>query len=255
METTMAVVLRQLLTEATLLGAKVRLYWMDHLLGLFVDFIYFYAILVGIRVAVPGAEIRLDAVLLMYGVMQLVLGLLLLMPQDLMGEALRGTLEHLALARGGLLRLLFLRAGVNMLFILVRTTFLFAVLLLVTGVQLQPNPWWALCLPPLLLAGLGLALFLGGLTLIFRQVGNAVSFLQFLLIPYFLSLANWQPYMAYLPIAPAAQAANLALTRKTLDQGLLLLGLVQGVLLFLLGFFLLLWIYTLVRRRGIFGRF
>ena len=172
-----------------------------------------------------------------------------------LGLALPPRAGALALARGGLLRLLFLRAGVNMLFILVRTTFLFAVLLLVTGVQLQPNPWWALCLPPLLLAGLGLALFLGGLTLIFRQVGNAVSFLQFLLIPYFLSLANWQPYMAYLPIAPAAQAANLALTRKTLDQGLLLLGLVQGVLLFLLGFFLLLWMYTLVRRRGIFGRF
>jgi len=251
----MGVILKQLRAETTLLGANIRLYWTNELLGLLVDFIYFYAILIGIRAALPGAEVRPDALLLMYGVMQLVLGLFLSMPRDLMGEAIRGTLEHLALARGGLLRLLFLRVGVATLFVLVRTAFLFAVLLWVTGVQLQPNPLWALCLPPLLLAGLGLALFLGGLTLVFRQVGNAVSFLQLLLIPYFLSLANWQPYMAYLPLAPAAQATNLALTRGTLDQGLLLLGLLQGALLFALGLGVMSWVYALVRRRGIFGRF
>ncbi|WP_460409502.1 ABC transporter, partial [Thermus antranikianii] len=171
------------------------------------------------------------------------------------GEAQLGTLEHMALARGGLLRQLLLRALVQSLFGVLWSLLVLLPLALAFGVTLGPLARWPLGFLPLFLAALGFGLLMGATALYFKQVDEFFTIVQFLFLPYFFYLVRFEPWMAHLPFAPGVHLLRLSLSGAEAPWGLLGLALFQGLLLFALGLWAMAYMYRLVRRRGILGRF
>jgi ABC-2 type transport system permease protein len=246
----------QLKAELILTIQVLRRYWFDNLVGFFVDLVYFYAIFVAVRSLVPGENLPgTPSLILMYTVLHLTLGFYTSFYRFLRNDALQGTLEHLALARGGLLSQLFARLAVQGAYIILQSLLVLLVLVALTKVTLEITPWWPLGVGVVLLAAVGLSLLMGALGLYFKQIDTVFTLIQFILIPYFLSFIQWQPYMAYLPFAPGAHLVRLGLTGGDFDQGIFLLALFQGLFLFTAGLLAMVYMYRMVRRWGILGRF
>lgn len=246
----------QLKAEVILTIQVLRRYWFDNLVGFFVDLVYFYAIFVAVRSLVPGENLPgTPSLILMYTVLHLTLGFYTSFYRFLRNDALQGTLEHLALARGGLLSQLFVRLAVQGAYIILQSLLVLLVLVALTKVTLEITPWWPLGVGVVLLAAVGLSLLMGALGLYFKQIDTVFTLIQFILIPYFLSFIQWQPYMAYLPFAPGAHLVRLGLTGGDFDRGIFLLALFQGLFLFAAGLLAMVYMYRMVRRWGILGRF
>jgi ABC-2 type transport system permease protein len=246
----------QLKAEVIFTIQVLRRYWFDNLVGLFVDLVYFYAIFVAVRSLVPGENLPgTPSLILMYTVLQLTLGFYTSFYRFLRNDALQGTLEHLALARGGLLSQLFVRLAVQGTYIILRSLLVLLILMALTKVSLEITPWWPLGVGVVLLAAVGLSLLMGALALYFKEIDSVFTLIQFILIPYFLSFIQWQPYMAYLPFAPGAHLVRLGLTGGDFDRGIFLLALFQGLFLFAAGLLAMVYMYRMVRRWGILGRF
>ena len=246
----------QLKAEVILTIQVLRRYWFSNLVGFFVDLVYFYAIFVAVRSLVPGENLPgTPSLILMYTVLQLTLGFYTSFYRFLRNDALQGTLEHLALARGGLLSQLFVRLAVQGAYIILQSLLVLLILVALTKVTLEITPWWPLGVGVVLLAAVGLSLLMGALGLYFKEIDNVFTLIQFILIPYFLSFIQWQPYMAYLPFAPGAHLVRLGLTGGDFDRGIFLLALFQGLFLFAAGLLAMGYMYRMVRRWGILGRF
>jgi len=245
----------QLKAEVILTIQVLRRYWFSNLVGFFVDLVYFYAIFVAVRSLVPGENLPgTPSLILMYTVLHLTLGFYTSFYRFLRNDALQGTLEHLALARGGLLSQLFVRLAVQGAYIILQSLLVLLILVALTKVTLEITPWWPLGVGVVLLAAVGLSLLMGALGLYFKEIDNVFTLIQFL-IPYFLSFIQWQPYMAYLPFAPGAHLVRLGLTGGDFDRGIFLLALFQGLFLFAAGLLAMVYMYRMVRRWGILGRF
>lgn len=246
----------QLKAEVILTIQVLRRYWFSNLVGFFVDLVYFYAIFVAVRSLVPGENLPgTPSLILMYTVLHLTLGFYTSFYRFLRNDALQGTLEHLALARGGLLSQLFVRLAVQGAYIILQSLLVLLILVALTKVTLEITPWWPLGVGVVLLAAVGLSLLMGALGLYFKEIDNVFTLIQFILIPYFLSFIQWQPYMAYLPFAPGAHLVRLGLTGGDFDRGIFLLALFQGLFLFAVGLLAMVYMYRMVRRWGILGRF
>jgi ABC-2 type transport system permease protein len=246
----------QLKAEVILTIQVLKRYWFSNLVGFFVDLVYFYAIFVAVRSLVPGENLPgTPSLILMYTVLQLTLGFYTSFYRFLRNDALQGTLEHLALARGGLLSQLFVRLAVQGAYIILQSLLVLLILVALTKVSLEITPWWPLGVGVVLLAAVGLSLLMGALGLYFKEIDNVFTLIQFILIPYFLSFIQWQPYMAYLPFAPGAHLVRLGLTGGDFDRGIFLLALFQGLFLFAAGLLAMVYMYRMVRRWGILGRF
>jgi len=246
----------QLKAEVILTIQVLRRYWFSNLVGFFVDLVYFYAIFVAVRSLVPGENLPgTPSLILMYTVLHLTLGFYTSFYRFLRNDALQGTLEHLALARGGLLSQLFVRLAVQGAHIILQSLLVLLILVALTKVTLEITPWWPLGVGVVLLAAVGLSLLMGALGLYFKEIDSVFTLIQFILIPYFLSFIQWQPYMAYLPFAPGAHLVRLGLTGGDFDRGIFLLALFQGLFLFAAGLLAMVYMYRMVRRWGILGRF
>jgi hypothetical protein len=211
----------QLKAEVTFTIQVLRRYWFDNLVGFFVDLVYFYAIFVAVRSLVPGENLPgTPSLILMYTVLHLTLGFYTSFYRFLRNDALQGTLEHLALARGGLLSQLFVRLAVQGAYIILQSLLVLLILVALTKVSLEITPWWPLGVGVVLLAAVGLSLLMGALGLYFKQIDTVFTLIPFILIPYFLSFIQWQPYMAYLPFAPGAHLVRLGLTGGDFDRGI-----------------------------------
>lgn len=246
----------QLKAEVILTIQVLRRYWFSNLVGFFVDLVYFYAIFVAVRSLVPGENLPgTPSLILMYTVLHLTLGFYTSFYRFLRNDALQGTLEHLALARGGLLSQLFVRLAVQGAYIILQSLLVLLILVALTKVSLEITPWWPLGVGVVSLAAVGLSLLMGALGLYFKEIDNVFTLIQFILIPYFLSFIQWQPYMAYLPFAPGAHLVRLGLTGGDFDRGIFLLALFQGLFLFAAGLLAMVYMYRMVRRWGILGRF
>jgi len=246
----------QLKAEVIFTIQVLRRYWFSNLVGFFVDLVYFYAIFVAVRSLVPGENLPgTPSLILMYTVLQLTLGFYTSFYRFLRNDALQGTLEHLALARGGLLSQLFVRLAVQGAYIILQSLLVLLILVALTKVTLEITPWWPLGVGVVLLAAVGISLLMGALGLYFKEIDSVFTLIQFILIPYFLSFIQWQPYMAYLPFAPGAHLVRLGLTGGDFDRGIFLLALFQGLFLFAAGLLAMVYMYRMVRRWGILGRF
>ncbi|WP_135257686.1 hypothetical protein [Thermus caldilimi] len=115
----------QLLAEVRLTLNAARVYLPNQLAGLFADAVFFYAIWMAPNSLSPS-DTRPSVghggnILLMYAAFNIVVGTFQALAFAVSQEADRGTLEHLALARGGLLIQLLLRGFADTLFNLFRT--------------------------------------------------------------------------------------------------------------------------------------
>ena len=244
-------------SEFLLSWARTRRYWFNTLANLGGSLLYFYAILLGFSRLTPEEARFLDPgpLLLVFTAFNLTLFTFQSIAYTVQGEAQLGTLEHMALARGGLLRQLLLRALVQSLFGVLWSLLVLLPLALAFGVTLGPLARWPLGFLPLFLAALGFGLLMGATALYFKQVDEFFTIVQFLFLPYFFYLVRFEPWMAHLPFAPGVHLLRLSLSEAEAPWGLLGLALFQGLLLFALGLWAMAYMYRLVRRRGILGRF
>jgi len=247
----------QWLAEVRLMLEHYRLYWLNFLSGMLADVLFFYAILIGLKSVTKTSlpDIDLGSLLALYGVFQFTGALWRTFASNILNESLLGTIEHLSLARGGLLTQLTVRAFVLGLNGGLYAAVVLLVLYWVSGISLQPSWWWPLGVLAFLPINFGLAFLMGSLGLFFRRVDSLFVVLNFILLPYFLSLTQWQPHMAYLPFAPGAHLVRLGLTGGDFDWGIFLLALFQGLSLLAAGFLAMAYMYRMVRRRGTFGRY
>ena len=231
-------------SEFLLSWARTRRYWFNTLANLGGSLLYFYAILLGFSRLTPEEGRFLDPgpLLLVFTAFNLTLFTFQSIAYTVQGEAQLGTLEHMALARGGLLRQLLLRALVQSLSGVLWSLLVLLPLALAFGVALGPLARWPLGFLPLFLAALGFGLLMG-------------ATVQFLFLPYFFYLVRFEPWMGHLPFAPGVHLLRLSLSGAEAPWDLLGLALFQGVLLFALGLWAMAYMYRLVRRRGILGRF
>ena len=250
-------VLWPLWSEFLLSWARTRRYWFNTLANLGGSLLYFYAILLGFSRLTPEEGRFLDPgpLLLVFTAFNLTLFTFQSIAYTVQGEAQLGTLEHMALARGGLLRQLLLRALVQSLFGVLWSLLVLLPLALAFGVALGPLARWPLGFLPLFLAALGFGLLMGATALYFKQVDEFFTIVQFLFLPYFFYLVRFEPWMTHLPFAPGAYLLRLAFTGEEVSPGLLLLALVQALLFLGAGLFAMAWVYAAVRRRGLLGRY
>ena len=252
-------VLWQLWSEILLDWSLTKRYWFDTLAGLLASVLFFYSMVLGLENLTPEglASLGLDLgpLLLVFAAFSLVVGTFQSIAYSVQSEAALGTLEHLGLARGGLLRQLLLRALVQGLAGITFNLLTLLPLVLLLGVRLTPASWWPLGLLPLYLAALGFALGMGALALQSKRVEGFFTIVQFLFLPYFFSLVRFEPWMTHLPFAPGAYLLRLAFTGEEVSPGLLLLALVQALLFLGAGLFARAWVYAAVRRRGLLGRY
>ena len=249
----------QLWSELLLEWQLTRRYWFDTLAGLFATVIFFYSMVLGLENLTPEglASLGLDVgpLLLVFVAFNLVVATFQYVAYNVQSEAALGTLEHLGLARGGLLWQLLLRSFVRGLTGLTTGLLVLFPLALLLKVKLAPAPWWPLGLLPLYLAALGFALGMGALALYFKRVDGFFTIVQFIFLPYFFSLVRFEPWMVPLPFAPGAYLLRLAFTGEEVSPGLLLLALVQAILFLGAGFLAIAWVYAGVRRKGLLGRY
>ena len=244
-------------SEFLLSWARTRRYWFNTLANLGGSLLYFYAILLGFSRLTPEEGRFLDPgpLLLVFTAFNLTLFTFQSIAYTVQGEAQLGTLEHMALARGGLLRQLLLRALVQSLSGVLWSLLVLLPLALAFGVALGPLARWPLGFLPLFLAALGFGLLMGATALYFKQVDEFFTIVQFLFLPDFFYLVRFEPWMGHLPFAPGVHLLRLSLSGAGASWDLLGLALFQGVLLFALGLWAMAYMYRLVRRRGILGRF
>ena len=244
-------------SEFLLSWARTRRYWFNTLANLGGSLLYFYAILLGFSRLTPEEGRFLDPgpLLLVFTAFNLTLFTFQSIAYTVQGEAQLGTLEHMALARGGLLRQLLLRALVQSLSGVLWSLLVLLPLALAFGVALGPLARWPLGFLPLFLAALGFGLLMGATALYFKQVDEFFTIVQFLFFFFFFYLFRFASWMWLLPFALGLSLLRLSLSGAEAPWDLLGLALFQGVLLFALGLWAMAYMYRLVRRRGILGRF
>lgn len=247
----------QLWSEVLLNWTLRKRYWFNELAGLLGSILYFYAIILGLKSLSTGDDLGLDLgpLLLVFAAFNLTVATFQSISYAIQSEVGQGTLEHLALARGGLLRQLLLRAFVEGLSGLLWAFFTMLPLALILGIELKPAFWWPLGLLPLFLSSLGFALAMGAIALYFKRVEGLFTIVQFLFLPYFFSLVRFDPWKAYLPFAPGVQLLRLGFTGASFPFGLAEIGFVQGFLFLAAGILAMAWAYARVRRKGILGRY
>ncbi|AEG34375.1 hypothetical protein Ththe16_1986 (plasmid) [Thermus thermophilus SG0.5JP17-16] len=252
--------LRQFFAEIWLNLNFYRIYWPDFLAGLFADMAFFYAIwmaLGSVVVSNPSADLGGGQnILFMYAVFGIVVGIFQSVAFTVAQEAQRGTLEHLALARGGLVVQLLFRGASDSLFILFRTGVLLGVLLVLTGASFNPKPFWLLALALLVVSALGFSLSMAALALYFKKILSFFTIIQFSLLLYFFSVNHWRDYMVYLPLAPAAHLLSRSFSGGgEWTEWVVLSAFLQALLFVCFGLLALGYTHRLVRLRGILGRY
>lgn len=135
-------VLWQLWSEILLDWSLTKRYWFDTLAGLLASVLFFYSMVLGLENLTPEglASLGLDLgpLLLVFAAFNLVVGTFQSIAYSVQSEAALGTLEHLGLARGGLLRQLLLRALVQGLAGITFNLLTLLPLVLLLGVRLTP---------------------------------------------------------------------------------------------------------------------
>jgi len=107
----------QLWSELLLEWNLTKRYWFDQVAGLLASVLFFYSMVLGLENLTPEglASLGLDVgpLLLLFAAFSMVVGTFQSVAYNVQSEAAQGTLEHLGLARGGLLWQLLLRSFVR----------------------------------------------------------------------------------------------------------------------------------------------
>ncbi len=252
------------LGELRRIWVLLRRYPMEMVSGLLVLTITFYALVAGAHYMAGSATQfgdRLDSIILGYWLWTLSIFALTNTARSIQTESMVGTLEQVYLSPYGPLRIFLARAAANLGLDFAISLVLLVVMLQLTGRQLSFPAALLLPLIPVVLAAYGLGLGMGGLALIFKQVGRVINLVQFLLL--FLVVVPVETWEAsdraagyLIPIAPAAGLLRDLMARGLdLDRPRLLLALANGLGYFVLGIVLFALSDRAARRRGLLGQY
>lgn len=206
-----------------------------------------------------GLGDRLDAVVVGYVLWTLVLYIVNDIAINLQAEAQTGTLEQIFLSPFGAPRVFLARAIASLALRLTLIVGILLILMGITGSRLQFPIALLLPMITLLLAGYGLAFTMGACALIFKRVQQVLGVFQFALL--FLIAAPTEEWagagrwLVYgLPMLPSTGLLRDLMARgQTLNWGLLVVALVNGLAYFTLGLSLFRWAEQEAKRRGSLG--
>jgi ABC-2 type transport system permease protein len=222
----------------------------------------FYGLFLSTRyIAGPTLEFgdRLDSVIVGYILWTLVLFIMGDVAGGLQDEARTGTLEQMFLTPYGAARVFVMRAIASLTIQLTLNLLIVVVIIVSTQSKLAFPP---ILVPPFvtaLLGAYGLAFIVGSLALIFKQVQQILSILQFgLLLLLAAPTETWTGGLKYvgwlLPIAPGAGLLRDVMARGLeLDDMRMAIASLNGAFYFTLGILLFRWAERLVKRQGKLG--
>ncbi|MBD1909115.1 MULTISPECIES: ABC transporter permease [unclassified Leptolyngbya] len=217
--------------------------------GLFLSFQY---------VGGPSAQFgdRLDSVIVGYVLWSLVLFIISDIAQGLQREAQTGTLEQIFLSPFGATRVFLIRAFASLTTQLTLNVSILLLIMLLTGSRLSFPPVLLLPLVSVLLGAYGLALGMGSLALLLKQVQQLLGIFQFML--FFLLLVpseswpgGYKLVALLLPMTPGAGLLRELMARgQALNFAQFLVALLNGVVYFGLGLIAFHWAEREAKRRG-----
>lgn len=224
----------------------------------------FFALFLGIQfVAGPGGPqfgARLDTLIITYLIWSLTLFALGDLGWTLQWEAQTGTLEQLFLSPFGPLKVFVLRAIADQVTQLLMTAAVLVLIQLITGRTLHFTPLVVLPLLSILAATYGLGLMLGGLALIFKRVQSLLQLSEFILLFMIVTpVERWHGALQVLgmciPLAPSSGVLRQLLSTATPDfnLNLYLIGLLNGLVYFLLGLLAFSHAERAAKQRGLLG--
>jgi ABC-2 type transport system permease protein len=202
---------------------------------------------------------RLDSIIVGYILWTLMLFIMGDVAGGLQDEARTGTLEQMFLTPYGAARVFVIRAIGSLTIQLTLNIIIVVAIMWVTGSKLAFPP---ILVPPFvtaLLGAYGLAFAVGSLTLVFKQVQQLLSILQFgLLLLLAAPTETWTGGLRIvgwlLPIAPAAGLLRDVMARGLpLDDMRMAIASVNGIFYFALGILLFRWAERLTKRQGKLG--
>lgn len=237
-------------------------YSTEAIAGIVVTTVVFYGLFLSSRyIAGPQSQFgdRLDAIVVGYLLWTLSLFIMSDVSGTLQREAQTGTLEQLFLSPYSAPRVFLTRAIAGLTIQIMIIAIILGLITTLTGSQLSFPPSLLLPFGTVVLGGYGLALMLGSLALLLKQVQQLLGIVQFgLLFLLALPIETWPPtarLLGYLlPMAPGAGLLRELMARNgALDAPSMLLALINGVVYFAIGIVLFRVAERETKRRGRLG--
>ncbi len=240
-------------------------YPLESAAGIVILWLLFIGIFFGAQ-SISGAPIspqRLTPLVLGYCLWFFAVIMLNSVSYELMSEAAQGTLEQLALSRRpGLLTVVLLRSLTSFAFGLISVSLLLVLIMATTGIWLSFPLGQSFLLVLMSVAVLaGISLFMGGLALIFKRVGQVVALTQFLLLlvafspPEMLGRLS-QPVKFLLPLAGGVELlSRLATVQGPVRTEEWLMMTLAALIYLAVGAILFLIAERIARRHGLLGHY
>ena len=235
-------------------------YHLDQISKIVIMTIIFYGMFLSIHhIAGPNIDVghRLDAIIVSYVLWNLVTFVIQGIAFGIQTEAQTGTLEQLFLSPFGTLKVLLVRALVNLS---TYFTIIISILLLtmfLTGRYLYLPPSIILPLITVLLAAYGLGMIIAALTLLYKRVQQLVGLVQFgLLFLLSLPVETWSgPFHALKIMLPMVLGAGIlrdVMARNlSLDLSLIFLAFINGIVYLIIGSLVFRWSERKAKHQGI----
>jgi ABC-2 type transport system permease protein len=197
---------------------ELRRYAFNTLSGYVTIFFVFLLIFYGAKAFLepsPGEEVKLSVVVVGYIVWMLAIFTFSDSSQSLMEEAQIGTLEQLAMSPFGLPRVMLMRFVAGIVFTIGQILLLLLVMMAATGRWLNVDLVSVVPLMLLTIAGVqGLGFVVGGLTIVYKRIQQAVSILQFVFVAMIAAPVDEVSAFKYLPLSWGYQ-----LIRRVMIEG------------------------------------
>jgi len=239
-------------------------YPVQTVMSIFTIALFFYMIFLGASLmAGPGAIFgeQLDGIIIGYLLWSISIFVMSGFSWELEQEALTGTLEHLYLSPFGPVAIVGARALSSLVTNLLMNAVVLVLILVLTGRTLTLNAQAILPLVAALLAIHGFGYMLGTLSLRFKRIGQFANIVQFpMLILLIAPFDQWEGLAHllgyFLPVVPAAgQLRQVVAFGGSLDPGMMLIALANGIAYLALGIALFTMADRWVRRAGMVGHY
>lgn len=220
----------------------------------------FYGLFLSARYMVgPSLQFgeRLDAVIVGYILWTLVLFVINDISNGLQYEAQTGTLEQLFLSPYSAPRVFLIRAIASLALRLGILLIILLIIMGLTGSRLQFPPTLLLPLTTVLLAAYGLAFIMGSCALLFKRIQQLLGLFQFVLLFMLATPAEtwtgalrWLSYL--LPMVPSAGVLRDLMARgESLDLSSFYLAFANGLLYFVVGYWIFRWAERRAKQQGL----
>ncbi len=236
-------------------------YPLEFVSGLLILTLLFYGLLVGAQhmTGVDNFGDNLDGIIIGYGTWIIVVAGLSQIPGDIAGEAQRGTLESVFLAKYRMDSIFLARSIAGSLQNLVLTFAVLLLLLWLTERSVSFPPAAMLAVITTILASISLGFLAGGLALKFKQVGRALVLVQYPLL--FLMITPFETMQAeilnlslLLPVVPSAiTLRELTVAGKDLGDSHIIAALLNAAVYLGVGMFFFNRYVRSVKANGLLG--